>query len=186
VSHRVPPGRAPVARVFHGFHPWLLSFRPSGTTARCHLCVWQQGNCRISQTVILKRQEGRYRMAKVTLVFALLLAVLGLAGYLGTGSLHPTALIPTWIGWRWACWVSGYQPQRGPSQAFHARQRDDCAAGLDRDVRRDYSQHDSRPCFGQVAGPDRDVLKAGAGFDFDYLRSPLHPFIRRRAAFGKV
>ncbi|MGA9673352.1 MAG: hypothetical protein WBQ94_29450 [Terracidiphilus sp.] len=37
-------------------------------------------------------------MAKVTLVFALLLVALGLAGYLGTGSLHPTALIPTWIG----------------------------------------------------------------------------------------
>jgi len=37
-------------------------------------------------------------MAKVTLVFAALLVVLGLAGYLGTGSLHPTALIPTWIG----------------------------------------------------------------------------------------
>ncbi len=37
-------------------------------------------------------------MAKVTLVFAVLLAVLGLVGYLGTGSLHPTALIPTWFG----------------------------------------------------------------------------------------
>jgi len=37
-------------------------------------------------------------MAKVTLVFAALLIVLGLAGYLGTGSLHPTALIPTWFG----------------------------------------------------------------------------------------
>jgi hypothetical protein len=37
-------------------------------------------------------------MAKMTLVFALLLVVLGLAGYLGTGSLHPTALIPTWFG----------------------------------------------------------------------------------------
>ncbi len=37
-------------------------------------------------------------MAKVTLIFAFLLAVLGLAGYLGTGSLHPTALIPLWIG----------------------------------------------------------------------------------------
>ena len=37
-------------------------------------------------------------MAKVTLVFALLLALLGLAGYLGTGSQHPTALIPTWVG----------------------------------------------------------------------------------------
>jgi hypothetical protein len=37
-------------------------------------------------------------MAKVTLVFAVLLIALGLAGFLGTGSLHPTALIPAWIG----------------------------------------------------------------------------------------
>ena len=37
-------------------------------------------------------------MAKVTLVFAVLLIALGLAGYLGTGSQHPTALIPTWFG----------------------------------------------------------------------------------------
>ncbi len=37
-------------------------------------------------------------MAKLTLVFAVLLVALGLIGYLGTGSLHPTALIPAWIG----------------------------------------------------------------------------------------
>src|SRR5579863_8459074 len=37
-------------------------------------------------------------MAKVTLVFAFLMVVLGLAGYLGTGHQHPTALIPTWFG----------------------------------------------------------------------------------------
>jgi hypothetical protein len=37
-------------------------------------------------------------MAKVTLIFAFLLAVMGLFSYLGTGSVHPTALIPTWIG----------------------------------------------------------------------------------------
>ena len=37
-------------------------------------------------------------MAKVTLVFAVLLIVLGLIGYFGTGALHPTALIPTWFG----------------------------------------------------------------------------------------
>lgn len=37
-------------------------------------------------------------MAKVTLVFAALLVVLGLAGFLGTGSQHPTALIPSWFG----------------------------------------------------------------------------------------
>jgi len=37
-------------------------------------------------------------MAKVTLVFAVLLVALGLAGYLGTGSVYPTALIPAWFG----------------------------------------------------------------------------------------
>jgi uncharacterized membrane protein len=37
-------------------------------------------------------------MAKVTLVFAVLLVALGLVSYLGTGSVHPTALIPTWFG----------------------------------------------------------------------------------------
>lgn len=37
-------------------------------------------------------------MAKLTLVFAVLLVALGLAGYIGTGSIHPTALIPAWIG----------------------------------------------------------------------------------------
>ncbi len=37
-------------------------------------------------------------MAKLTILFAVLLIALGLAGYLGTGSIHPTALIPTWFG----------------------------------------------------------------------------------------
>ncbi len=37
-------------------------------------------------------------MAKLTLVFAVLLIALGLVGFLGTGSAHPTALIPTWFG----------------------------------------------------------------------------------------
>lgn len=37
-------------------------------------------------------------MAKVTLLFAVLLIALGLAGFLHTGSQHPTALIPTWFG----------------------------------------------------------------------------------------
>lgn len=37
-------------------------------------------------------------MAKITLLFAVLLIILGLAGYLGTGSQYPTALIPTWFG----------------------------------------------------------------------------------------
>jgi hypothetical protein len=37
-------------------------------------------------------------MAKVTLVFAILLVVLGIAGYYYTGAVHPTALIPLWFG----------------------------------------------------------------------------------------
>ena len=37
-------------------------------------------------------------MAKMTIVFGVLLIALGLVGYLGTGSAHPTALIPTWFG----------------------------------------------------------------------------------------
>ncbi len=37
-------------------------------------------------------------MAKITLVFAALLIALGLAGFLDTGSQHPTALIPAGFG----------------------------------------------------------------------------------------
>ena len=37
-------------------------------------------------------------MAKVTLVFAVLLLILGVGFYLGTGSKAPTALIPAWFG----------------------------------------------------------------------------------------
>jgi hypothetical protein len=37
-------------------------------------------------------------MAKVTLVFAVLLIILGVGFYLGTGSKAPTALIPAWFG----------------------------------------------------------------------------------------
>jgi hypothetical protein len=37
-------------------------------------------------------------MAKVTIIFAILLIALGLGSYFATGSQHPTALIPTWFG----------------------------------------------------------------------------------------
>jgi hypothetical protein len=37
-------------------------------------------------------------MAKVTIIFAVLLIVLGLVSFFGTGSIHHTALIPTWFG----------------------------------------------------------------------------------------
>jgi uncharacterized membrane protein len=45
-------------------------------------------------------------MPKITLVFAVLLVVLGLTGYMGTGSAHPTAMIPAGIGL--ALGVGGY------------------------------------------------------------------------------
>jgi peptidoglycan/LPS O-acetylase OafA/YrhL len=37
-------------------------------------------------------------MAKVTIVFGILLIVLGLVGFFGTGGIHYTALIPAWFG----------------------------------------------------------------------------------------
>ncbi|WP_263352530.1 hypothetical protein [Acidicapsa acidisoli] len=37
-------------------------------------------------------------MAKVTIVFAILFIALGLVGFIATGSVHYTALIPTWLG----------------------------------------------------------------------------------------
>jgi len=37
-------------------------------------------------------------MAKLTVFFGVLLIVLGVWGYVATGSTHPTALIPTWFG----------------------------------------------------------------------------------------
>jgi hypothetical protein len=58
-------------------------------------------------------------MVKVTLTFAVLLVVLGLSGYLGTGSLHPTALIPTYIGL--ALGISAYlsiSPNEGRRKLF--------------------------------------------------------------------
>jgi hypothetical protein len=58
-------------------------------------------------------------MAKVTLIFALLLVVLGLAGYLGTGSLHPTALIPMWIGLALGiCGFLAISPNEGRRKLF--------------------------------------------------------------------
>jgi hypothetical protein len=37
-------------------------------------------------------------VGKLTIVFGVILMVVGAAGYVATGSAHPTALIPTWIG----------------------------------------------------------------------------------------
>jgi uncharacterized membrane protein len=58
-------------------------------------------------------------MAKVTLVFAVLLVALGLAGYLGTGSAHPTALIPMWFGLALGiCGFLAISPNEGRRKLF--------------------------------------------------------------------
>ena len=69
-------------------------------------------------------------MAKVTLVFAVLLAGLGVGGYIGTGSTHSTALIPLWFGV--ALGVFGFLAISANEgrQAVHAHQCDDRLFGL--------------------------------------------------------
>jgi predicted membrane-bound spermidine synthase len=37
-------------------------------------------------------------MAKITIIFGVLLVIVGLVGYYGTGGIHHTALIPAWFG----------------------------------------------------------------------------------------
>jgi hypothetical protein len=46
----------------------------------------------------LDSPEERLCLAKITVILAILLIVLGLVGYFGTGAQHATALIPTWFG----------------------------------------------------------------------------------------
>ena len=53
-------------------------------------------------------------MARVTYVFGVLLIALGLIGFWGTGSIHYTALIPTWFG---LALVAGGILANSPSEA---------------------------------------------------------------------
>jgi hypothetical protein len=58
-------------------------------------------------------------MAKVTLIFAVLLVALGLVGYFGTGSAHPTALIPMWFGLAMGvCGFLAISPNEGRRKLF--------------------------------------------------------------------
>ena len=52
-------------------------------------------------------------MAKVTIVFGVLLVILGLVGFYGTGAVHHTALIPTWFGLALGAWRF---PRHQPSE----------------------------------------------------------------------
>ena len=61
-------------------------------------------------------------MAKVSVVFAVLLIALGLVGYFGTGAQHATALIPTWFGAALGMFgLLAMSPDEGTAQAVHAR-----------------------------------------------------------------
>jgi hypothetical protein len=58
-------------------------------------------------------------MAKITIVFGVLLIILGLVGFYGTGAIHHTALIPTWFGL--ALGVGGFlavSPSEGRRKLF--------------------------------------------------------------------
>lgn len=53
-------------------------------------------------------------MAKITIAFGAALVLLGIAGFVATGSTHYTALIPTWIGLLLA--VLGFVADAGDSK----------------------------------------------------------------------
>jgi hypothetical protein len=58
-------------------------------------------------------------MAKVTIVFGILLIIVGLVGFYGTGAIHHTALIPAWFGL--ALGVGGFlaiSPSEGRRKLF--------------------------------------------------------------------
>ena len=58
-------------------------------------------------------------MAKITVVFAVLLIALGLVGYFGTGAQHATALIPTWFGAALGmCGLLAMSPDEGRRKLF--------------------------------------------------------------------
>src|SRR6185437_15520609 len=59
---------------------------------------WRTVNYELLAAILAMHSVGGLRMAKVTVVFAILLIALGLVGYFGTGAAHPTALIPAWWG----------------------------------------------------------------------------------------
>ncbi len=126
-------------------------------------------------------------MAKVTLVFAVLLIALGLVGYLGhrQRASHgaDSHLVRPGAG---RLWLSGHQPQRGPAQAVHAHQCDHRAAGLSGRGDRGCAAVMLQPASAGLA-PDQIALASKltmAGLTAD-LRDSLRALVHRRAAFGK-
>src|ERR1700722_8097746 len=51
-----------------------------------------------SAMLVADPQRSPSNMAKLTIGFGILLVLLGVFGFVATGSAHPTALIPVWIG----------------------------------------------------------------------------------------
>jgi hypothetical protein len=62
--------------------------------------IWppQAANKQLATVILAMHQKGDEIMAKVTVSFGVLLIIVGLEGFFGTGGVHPTALIPTWFG----------------------------------------------------------------------------------------
>src|SRR3982750_2157504 len=74
--------------------------RPTGLTLRRRpLCFSSIRISRIYQVFCTyPLSDYGVRMAKLTIIFGVLLAVLAVVGFVSTGSEHPTALIPAALG----------------------------------------------------------------------------------------
>ncbi len=109
-------------------------------------------------------------MAKVTYVFGVLLMLVGLVGYFGTGSAHPTALIPIWFGLALGvCGFLAISPSEGRRKLFMHINVTIGSAGLHRRRR-------LRPCMATAHArslgidPDYESARGQA----DHGHSPAH------------
>ena len=117
-------------------------------------------------------------MAKVTLIFAVLLIALGLGVYLGTGSKasHRPHSDLVWPG-SWHLRNSGHESQRKPPQALYAHQRDHRAARLSGRGGPGILCDDFRP----YARPDRAYCSAIDGWSSSHLRDSVRALLHRGA-----
>ena len=125
-------------------------------------------------------------MAKVTLVFAALLIALGLAGFLGTGSQHHTALIPAWFGL--ALGIFGWlaiSPSEKRRKLFMHINVTIGLLGFMGGASEALRGYRARQIRGRRAGHDCAGLEADHGRAAADLRHPLRAVVHRRAPFGE-
>ncbi len=76
-----------------GYFLLLHPPKPEDVSKGCH-----ENLALKSAMLIADPARSPYNMAKLTIGFGILLVLLGIFGFVATGSAHPTALIPVWIG----------------------------------------------------------------------------------------